>query len=54
MQDYLSVASRVCGFSDISDVFLVFLSSVAFHNAIPFIGFGFLDNAILIIAVSID
>ena len=29
-----------------------FFVSVAFHNAIPFIGFGFLDNAIMIIAVS--
>jgi len=26
---------------------------VAVHNAIPFVGFGFLDNAIMIIAVSI-
>lgn len=52
--DYLSVAIRVCGFSDVSEIFLGFISLVAFHNAIPFVGFGFLDNAIMIIAVSID
>lgn len=28
------------------------LFAVLFHNAIPFIGFGFLDNAIMIAAVS--
>lgn len=26
--------------------------AVLFHNAIPFVGFGFLDNAIMIAAVS--
>ena len=26
----------------------------AYHTAIPFMGFGFLDNAIMIIAVSIE
>lgn len=53
---YLSVTIRVLAYknSDISDIFLGFISSVAFHNAIPFVGFGFLDNAIMIIAVSID
>lgn len=30
----------------------VSLSAVLLHNAIPFIGFGFLDNAIMIAAVS--
>ncbi|CAL8260687.1 unnamed protein product [Boreogadus saida] len=27
---------------------------VLLHNAIPFVGFGFLDNAIMIVAVSIS
>ena len=35
-------------------VVFVVLFTVALHNAIPFIGFGFLDNAIMIIAVSIE
>lgn len=28
--------------------------SVLFHNAVPFVGFGFLDNAIMIAAVSAE
>ena len=46
----------MCGFSDLSytmHIFLGFIFSVAFHSAIPFVGFGFLDNAVMIIAVSI-
>lgn len=31
---------------------LVSLFAVLLHNAIPFVGFGFLDNAIMIAAVS--
>lgn len=30
----------------------LFLIAVLFHNALPFVGFGFLDNAIMIAAVS--
>lgn len=30
----------------------LFFFSVLLHNAIPFVGFGFLDNAIMIAAVS--
>jgi hypothetical protein len=34
------------------DVVCVLSFAVLLHNAIPFVGFGFLDNAIMIVAVS--
>lgn len=33
------------------DLFVTYFL-VFFHNALPFVGFGFLDNAIMIAAVS--
>lgn len=32
--------------------FCLLCSTVLLHNAIPFVGFGFLDNCIMIVAVS--
>lgn len=36
----------------ISQIYFCLFLLVFFHNAIPFVGFGFLDNAIMIAAVS--
>lgn len=33
---------------------LLFLFTVLLHNALPFVGFGFLDNCIMIVAVSLS
>lgn len=36
----------------LSSIMVSIVISVLFHNALPFVGFGFLDNAIMIVAVS--
>jgi hypothetical protein len=38
---------------EIIQLCIVIYFLAAYHTAIPFMGFGFLDNAIMIIAVSI-
>lgn len=40
------------GLNIIKVIYFCFLISVIFHNALPFVGFGFFDNAIMIVAVS--
>ena len=46
----MSLLYYICYFR----ICISFLSlSVALHNTIPFIGFGFLDNLLMIVAVSI-
>uniref|UniRef100_A0A7M4EP36 Transmembrane protein 65 n=1 Tax=Crocodylus porosus TaxID=8502 RepID=A0A7M4EP36_CROPO len=46
--DLLNLVDTYC------PLLLIFFFSVFFHNALPFVGFGFLDNAIMIAAVSLS
>ncbi|TNN67241.1 Transmembrane protein 65 [Liparis tanakae] len=46
----LQPAERTCLLRQLQSFESVALTQVLFHNAIPFIGFGFLDNAIMIAA----
>lgn len=49
VQDKINLKFNPCCVYSFSSLCLF---AVLFHNALPFVGFGFLDNAIMIAAVS--
>ncbi|KAM7373683.1 hypothetical protein PAMP_008517 [Pampus punctatissimus] len=50
----LQPAERTCLLRELQSFESIAIAQVLFHNAIPFVGFGFLDNAIMIAAIELS